>query len=107
MEKDAIVGSFRVRKSDKGFNVTIVNRALSSLHEGSFYITLTYIPFNRNVMYENRMLGVPRIRQLRTANNSCPILPDFSKAIKRCHAPYSMAYEDTSGLVFLTEKIDR
>ena len=103
MEKHAIVDSFRARKSTISSTFLIrfqrydCNSGIVIFHEGSFYITLTYIPFNRNVMYENRMLGVPRIRQLRTANNSCPILPDFSKAIKRCHAPYSMAYEDTSG----------
>ena len=51
----------------------------------------------RNLMYENRMLGVPRLRQLRTGNQSCIIHPDFEKAIKRCHASYSYSTEDTSG----------
>ncbi len=45
------------------------------------------------------MLGVPRLRQLRTGNQSCIIHPDFEKAIKRCHGSYSYATEDTSGKV--------
>ena len=56
-----------------------------------------YSTLYRNLMYENRMLGVPRIRQLRTSNSSCSVHKDFKKAIKRCHAPYSYSTEDTSG----------
>ena len=41
-------------------------------------------PTDRNVMYENRMLGVPRMRQIKTTNTSCldTLLPDFSTAIR-------------------------
>ena len=35
-------------------------------------------------MYENRMLGVPRLRQIKTTNTSCldTLLTDFSTAIR-------------------------
>ena len=38
----------------------------------------------RNVMYENRMLGVPRLRQLKVTNTSCldTLLDDFRTAIR-------------------------
>ena len=52
-------------------------------------------PSDRNVMYENRMLGLPRIRMLKVTNDSCmPIHKDFVNAIKVCYAPYQVKYED-------------
>ena len=36
----------------------------------------------RLIMYSNRLLGVPRLRQLRVTNQSCLIPQDFEKAIK-------------------------
>ena len=53
-------------------------------------------PADRNVLYENRVLGMPRIRQLKVTNSSCNIHPDFQKAIKVCYAPYSKGQEDTA-----------
>ena len=42
------------------------------------------ITIPRNVMYENRMLGVPRLRQLKVTNTSCldTLLDDFRTAIR-------------------------
>ena len=43
------------------------------------------VPYtDRNMMYENRMLGVPRMRQLKVANTSClaTLNPDFATAIR-------------------------
>ena len=51
-------------------------------------------PADRNVMYENRMLGQARIRQLRVHNKSCDIHEHFQQAIKVCYAPYKEAYEE-------------
>ena len=51
-------------------------------------------PSDRNIMYENRMLGLPRMRQLKVRNNSCPIHPDFANAIKVCYAPYTVDAEE-------------
>ena len=53
---------------------------------------------SRNVMYENRMLGVPRMRQLKVTNTSCldTLNPDFASAIRKCFAPYSEEVEDTA-----------
>ena len=51
-------------------------------------------PSDRNVMYENRMLGLPRMRMLKVTNNSCPIHKDFKNAIKVCYAGYEEQYEE-------------
>jgi len=51
---------------------------------------------DRNMMYENRMLGVPRMRQIKVTNSSCleHMNSDFKSAIRKCFAPYAEEYED-------------
>jgi len=51
-------------------------------------------PSDRNILYENRMLGLPRIRQLRVQNLSCEIHPDFQNAIRYCYNEYQESKED-------------
>ena len=51
-------------------------------------------PKDRNIMYENRVLGLARIRQLKVTNSSCTIEPSFRGAIKVCFAPYAAEHED-------------
>ena len=51
-------------------------------------------PADRNILYENRLLGLPRIRQIRVRNDSCQIHPDFQNAIKHCYNEYSESNED-------------
>ncbi|XP_018023502.1 polycystin-2 [Hyalella azteca] len=45
-------------------------------------------PQDRNILYENRLLGLPRVRQVRVTNNSCEVHADFKNAIRQCYAPY-------------------
>ena len=47
------------------------------------------------IYYENKLLGVPRIRQLRVRNDSCKVPEDFSKEIKQCYDAYAPSIEDT------------
>ncbi|XP_071538109.1 polycystin-2-like isoform X1 [Panulirus ornatus] len=49
---------------------------------------------DRNILYENRMLGVPRMRQVRVRNDSCTVPDDFKRAIRQCYDVYSPAAED-------------
>ena len=51
-------------------------------------------PSDRNVLYENRMLGLPRIRQLRVKNDSCEVHPHFQRVINNCYSEYSEEMED-------------
>lgn len=73
-------------------------------------------PADRNILYENRLLGLPRyvteesyffinffllihlffhrLRQIRVKNDSCLVHPDFQNAIKQCYGPYSESNED-------------
>lgn len=48
------------------------------------------------VLYENKLLGVPRFRQVRVRNDSCTVHPDFADEIKQCYAAYSPEAEDNT-----------
>ena len=50
---------------------------------------------DRGILYDNKMLGVPRIRQIRVKNDSCEIHPQFSSTISVCYGKYSLADENT------------
>lgn len=46
------------------------------------------------IYFENKLLGRPRLRQVRVRNDSCTVHEDFKKEIKECFAPYSPSVED-------------
>lgn len=51
-----------------------------------------------SVLYENYLLGSPRMRQIRVRNDSCDIHKDFRRAIFSCYNHYSKLYEDRENL---------
>nr|AKN21728.1 PKD2-2 [Schmidtea mediterranea] len=46
------------------------------------------------VYYENQILGIPRIRQLKVRNNSCEIPKVFQGDMKHCYSEFSSENED-------------
>ncbi|XP_067128967.1 polycystin-2-like [Centruroides vittatus] len=50
---------------------------------------------DRNILYENYLLGSPRLRQLRVRNDSCSVHPDFTSSISECYDVYDPSIEDT------------
>ncbi|UJR37362.1 hypothetical protein I4U23_030070 [Adineta vaga] len=46
------------------------------------------------VLFENKIIGLPRLRQLRMKNNSCVVHKKFRSLIDECYAPYSSRKED-------------
>ncbi|XP_065832466.1 polycystin-2-like [Oscarella lobularis] len=48
------------------------------------------------IFHENKLLGLPRMRQLRVRKDSCSVQKDFQDEIKDCYGSYSSAAEDTS-----------
>jgi len=46
------------------------------------------------ILNENRVLGIPRLRQMRVLSNSCSIPNDFKQEIKSCYADWSSSAED-------------
>ncbi|XP_076315760.1 polycystin-2-like protein 1 [Tachypleus tridentatus] len=49
----------------------------------------------RSILYVNRLLGAPRLRQLRVRNDSCTIPEEFKRAISDCYSVYSSNNEAT------------
>nr|CAI5850527.1 unnamed protein product [Callosobruchus analis] len=49
-----------------------------------------------NVIYDNRVLGVPRLRQVRVRNDSCTIHPYFRNNITSCYSTYKPSHVDKS-----------
>jgi len=47
------------------------------------------------IFYENKLLGVPRIRQLKVKNGSCEVHSDFREEITECYDSYSTSKEET------------
>ncbi|MBN3281828.1 PKD2 protein, partial [Polyodon spathula] len=55
------------------------------------------LPENQSLIYyENLLLGVPRLRQLKVRNESCAIHEDLRDEIQDCYNMYSAGNEDTS-----------
>ncbi|CAL8257105.1 unnamed protein product [Lota lota] len=46
------------------------------------------------IYYENMLLGVPRMRQIKIKNNSCKVHSDFQDEIKGCYDVYNEMKED-------------
>jgi hypothetical protein len=49
---------------------------------------------NNFIYYENKLLGVPRLRQFRVKRNSCKVHKFLRDYIDSCYASYSLSDED-------------
>ncbi|XP_012664231.1 polycystic kidney disease 2-like 2 protein isoform X2 [Otolemur garnettii] len=52
------------------------------------------------IYYENVLLGVPRVRQLKVRNNTCKVYSSFKSLMDECYGKYSSTNEDMSDLAF-------
>ncbi|PNJ59604.1 PKD2L2 isoform 7, partial [Pongo abelii] len=48
------------------------------------------------IYYENILLGVPRVRQLKVRNNTCKVYSSFQSLMSECYGKYTSANEDVS-----------
>ncbi|XP_075258867.1 polycystin-2-like isoform X2 [Convolutriloba macropyga] len=48
------------------------------------------------IYYENKLMGLARLRQVKVRNDTCDIPEDFENEIKECFAAYAPANEDIS-----------
>ena len=58
------------------------------------------------IFYENKLLGVPRIRQLKVKNDSCVVHRDFSDDIKECFSNYDPNLEDKGTFGPIAQQLD-
>lgn len=53
------------------------------------------LPENQTLIYyENLLLGVPRLRQVKVLNESCPVHEELKDEVYDCYGVYAAAYED-------------
>ncbi|XP_054845999.1 polycystin-2 [Eublepharis macularius] len=69
---------------------------LDGLYWEMWYNNKTLAENRSFIYYENLLLGVPRIRQLKVRNGSCSIPEDLKDEIKECYDVYSVGNEDTA-----------
>ncbi|XP_027709222.1 polycystin-2 [Vombatus ursinus] len=67
---------------------------LDGLYWEMWYNNRTVAENRSFIYYENLLLGVPRIRQLKVRNGSCSIPPDLREEIKECYDVYSVSNEE-------------
>ncbi|XP_074131507.1 LOW QUALITY PROTEIN: polycystin-2 [Sminthopsis crassicaudata] len=67
---------------------------LDGLYWEMWYSNRTVAENRSFIYYENLLLGVPRIRQLKVRNGSCSIPPDLREEIKECYDVYSVSNEE-------------
>uniref|UniRef100_A0A672L5F3 Polycystin-2 n=1 Tax=Sinocyclocheilus grahami TaxID=75366 RepID=A0A672L5F3_SINGR len=62
-----------------------------------FWYNNKSLPENQSLIYyENLLLGVPRLRQLKVRNESCSVHEDLRDEVYDCYSVYSPANEDKS-----------
>ncbi|XP_043837901.1 polycystic kidney disease 2-like 2 protein [Dromiciops gliroides] len=71
---------------------------LEGLYCDSWYNTevLYQLKNSSRIYYENVLLGVPRIRQLKVRNNTCIVYPKFQSLMDECFDRYTLENEDRS-----------
>ncbi|KAE8630855.1 hypothetical protein XENTR_v10000990 [Xenopus tropicalis] len=69
---------------------------MDGLYWDMWYNNRTMAENHSFIYYENLLLGVPRLRQLRVKNGSCSVPEDLKDEIKDCYDSYSVRNEDTT-----------
>ncbi|XP_062443711.1 polycystin-2-like protein 2 [Rhea pennata] len=71
---------------------------LDGLYWDKWYnnMTLTIQKNSSHIYYENLLLGVAQIRQLKVRNGTCSIYPYFQTLLKECYGKYRYRAEDRS-----------
>ncbi|XP_041617219.1 polycystic kidney disease 2-like 2 protein isoform X3 [Vulpes lagopus] len=69
---------------------------LEGLYWDSWYTnkTLYDLKNSSRIYYENILLGVPRVRQLKVRNNTCKVYSSFQSLMKECYDKYTSKSED-------------
>ncbi|XP_058591721.1 polycystin-2-like protein 2 isoform X3 [Neofelis nebulosa] len=71
---------------------------LEGLYWDTWYTnkTLYNLKNSSRIYYENILLGVPRVRQLKVRNNTCKVYSSFQSLMSECYDKYTSSNEDTS-----------
>ena len=85
MENEFIEGTFKEEWYNSGGDADFASACRSNPNAtGPCPIPMV----DRKILYSNRLLGVPRMRQLRVMNKTCPIPHYFEEQITVCYDSY-------------------
>ncbi|XP_038186990.1 polycystic kidney disease 2-like 2 protein isoform X3 [Arvicola amphibius] len=90
--------SFRSIRSITDFWKFMEGPLLEGLYWDSWYNNqqLYNLKNSSRIYYENILLGVPRVRQLRVRNNTCKVYSAFQSLVSDCYDKYTAENEDLS-----------
>ncbi|XP_059101869.1 polycystin-2-like protein 2 isoform X3 [Peromyscus eremicus] len=90
--------SFRSIRSITDFWKFMEGPLLEGLYWDSWYNNqqLYNLKNSSRIYYENVLLGVPRVRQLRVRNNTCKVFSVFQSLMSDCYNKYTAENEDLS-----------
>ncbi|MEJ1286366.1 hypothetical protein NN561_017373 [Cricetulus griseus] len=90
--------SFRSIRSITDFWKFVEGPLLEGLYWDSWYNNqkLYNLKNSSRIYYENVLLGVPRVRQLRVRNNTCKVYSAFKSLISDCYGKYTTENEEVS-----------
>ncbi|XP_045214865.1 polycystic kidney disease 2-like 1 protein isoform X3 [Mercenaria mercenaria] len=88
-------GSFRTITSVEDFWKFAKEPLINGLYWETWYNNDT-VPTEQQgyIYYENKLLGVPRLRQLQVHSNSCHVHDDFAEVIRECYESYAESLEN-------------
>ncbi|XP_013927399.1 PREDICTED: polycystic kidney disease 2-like 2 protein [Thamnophis sirtalis] len=99
-EKDKTI--FKTMGSITDFWEFLEGPLLDGLYWNTWYTensTSTYRN-SSHIYYENLLLGVAQIRQLKVRNNTCSVYPSFRAFMRECYGKYSYNHEDRESFGF-------
>ncbi|XP_017173437.1 polycystin-2-like protein 2 isoform X5 [Mus musculus] len=90
--------SFRSIRSITEFWKFMEGPLIDGLYWDSWYGNkqLYSVKNSSRIYYENVLLGIPRVRQLRVRNNTCKVYPAFQSLVSDCYSKYTVENEDFS-----------
>ncbi|KAG3266236.1 polycystin-2-like protein 2 isoform X3 [Ictidomys tridecemlineatus] len=90
--------NFKSIRSTTDFWKYMEGPLLEGLYWDSWYTNqkLYNLKNSSRIYYENIILGVPRVRQLKVRNNTCKVYSSFQSLITECYDKYTAENEDLS-----------
>ncbi|XP_022315229.1 polycystin-2-like protein 1 isoform X1 [Crassostrea virginica] len=95
-------GTFRTITNVEDFWKFARGPLVRGLHWETWYNNDALPPSEQGyIYYENKLLGLPRLRQLKVSSNSCVVHENFKDVIRECYDSYSSNLEDKTSVVNL------
>ncbi|KAG8250081.1 polycystic kidney disease 2-like 1 protein isoform X1 [Homalodisca vitripennis] len=109
MTKLFVETKFKTLSTSEIISYNDINTLEQTWEYFNYYLTNTYWDYwysytdrffpvydeDRGIFYENKLMGRPRLRQLRVRNDSCTVPEDFKLMFANCYAEYSSSSEST------------